>query len=296
MDSSKGLEENLDEFQKIIVDLNNISEKMSNENQAVILLNSLPESYREIKAAIKYGQDSFSMDIVKKFPLNKSNEASSSKHKGDSSAANVTDGYDSAEENDGGLVLLGDNGACDVKEIGSIRIETYDDRAGYSYKSDNGVLKVIKGYLVKLKGTLRNGLYLLECTAVSGSVAVAYGKETDKSMLWYNRLAHVPSMGGSRYFMSIIDDFSRKVYMYPLKQKDEAFRKFLELKKQVENNTGKKVKYLRTDNGLEFVNHKFDKFCKSEGIMRHFTITYTPQQNGLAERFNQTIMERTYVS
>ncbi|KAA0060177.1 Retrovirus-related Pol polyprotein from transposon TNT 1-94 [Cucumis melo var. makuwa] len=64
MDQSKGLEENLDKFQKIIVDLNNISEKMSDENQVVILLNSLPETYREVKATIKYGRDSLTMSIV----------------------------------------------------------------------------------------------------------------------------------------------------------------------------------------------------------------------------------------
>ncbi|KAA0066633.1 hypothetical protein E6C27_scaffold979G00520 [Cucumis melo var. makuwa] len=102
-----------------------------------------------------------------------------------------------------------------------------------------------------------------------------------------------PSMGGSRYFISIIDDFSRKEWMYTLKQKDEAFGKFLEWKKQVKNQTGRKVKYLRTDNDLEFVNNKFNNFCKSKGITRHFTVTYTPQQNGLAERLNRTIMERT---
>ncbi|KAA0037675.1 Retrovirus-related Pol polyprotein from transposon TNT 1-94 [Cucumis melo var. makuwa] len=64
MDQSKSLEENLNEFQKIVVNLNNISEKMSDENQAIILLNSLPETYREVKAAIKYGRDSLTMSIV----------------------------------------------------------------------------------------------------------------------------------------------------------------------------------------------------------------------------------------
>ena len=59
MDQSKGLEENLDEFQKIIIDLNNIG-----ENQALFLLYLLLETYREDKAAIKYGRDSLTMDIV----------------------------------------------------------------------------------------------------------------------------------------------------------------------------------------------------------------------------------------
>ena len=81
--------------------------------------------------------------------------------------------------------------------------------------------------------------------------------------------------------------------MYPLKQKYETFGKFLEWKKKVENQTGRKVKYLRTDNGLEFVNNKFNNLCKFEGITRYFTVTYAPQQNGLAKRFNRTIMECT---
>ena len=56
MDSSKNLEENLDDFKKITVGLANIDEKVSKENQAIILLNSLPDSYKDIKAAIKYGR------------------------------------------------------------------------------------------------------------------------------------------------------------------------------------------------------------------------------------------------
>ena len=56
--------------------------------------------------------------------------------------------------------------------------------------------------------------------------------------------------------------------------------------------TGKKVKRLRTDNGLEFCNQEFDSLCKREGISRHKTVAYTPQQNGLAERMNMTLIER----
>ncbi|TYK09561.1 Retrovirus-related Pol polyprotein from transposon TNT 1-94 [Cucumis melo var. makuwa] len=64
MDQSKSLEENLDEFQKIVVDLYNIGEKMSNENQVVIRLNSLRGTHREVKAAIKYSRHSLTMSIV----------------------------------------------------------------------------------------------------------------------------------------------------------------------------------------------------------------------------------------
>ena len=60
----------------------------------------------------------------------------------------------------------------------------------------------------------------------------------------------------------------------------------------MENQTGKKIKRLRTDNGLEFCWSEFDQFCKDEGIARHRTVRNTPQQNGVAERMNQTLLER----
>ena len=60
----------------------------------------------------------------------------------------------------------------------------------------------------------------------------------------------------------------------------------------VENQTGRKIKCLRIDNGGEFCLAKFDKFCKDHGIERHKTNPYTPQQNGVAERMNRTLMER----
>ena len=60
----------------------------------------------------------------------------------------------------------------------------------------------------------------------------------------------------------------------------------------VRNQNGRKVKRLRIDNGLEFCNEAFDSYCATSGIARHITTTGTPQQNGFAERFNRTILER----
>ncbi|CAA7059582.1 unnamed protein product [Microthlaspi erraticum] len=100
------------------------------------------------------------------------------------------------------------------------------------------------------------------------------------------------SLGRCQYFISFIDDFSRKVWVYFLKTKDEAFGKFVDWVNLVENQSEKKVKTLRTDNGLEFCNNLFDDFCKARGIQRHRTCAYTPQQNGVAERMNRTVMEK----
>lgn len=77
-----------------------------------------------------------------------------------------------------------------------------------------------------------------------------------------------------------------------MKTKDQAFEKFKEWKTLVENQPGLKVKKLRTDNGLEFCNKEFDGFSSDQGIARHKTILYTPQQNGVVERMNRTILEK----
>ena len=71
-----------------------------------------------------------------------------------------------------------------------------------------------------------------------------------------------------------------------LKQKSEVFKVFKQWKALVENQTGKKIKRLRTDNGMEFCSSEFDEFCRDEGIARHQTVRHTPQQNGVAERMN----------
>jgi len=100
------------------------------------------------------------------------------------------------------------------------------------------------------------------------------------------------ALGNCQYFISFIDDHTRKVCVYFLKTKDEAFEKFVSWISLVENQSGNRVKTLRTDNGLEFCNRMFDGFCEERGIQRHRTCPYTPQQNGVVERMNRTIMER----
>jgi hypothetical protein len=99
------------------------------------------------------------------------------------------------------------------------------------------------------------------------------------------------SHGGARYFVTFIDDFSRKTHVYLLKAKGEVFDKFKAYKALVENQTGMKIKTLRSDNRGEFVSKKFDDFLHECGIERQTSAPYTPQQNGVAERANRTIME-----
>lgn len=99
------------------------------------------------------------------------------------------------------------------------------------------------------------------------------------------------SIGGSRYFATFIDDKSRYVSVYFLKSRDEIFEKFKEFKALSENQSGKKIKAFRSDNGLEYVSGAFQEFLASNGINRQLTVPHTPQQNGVAERANRTLVE-----
>nr|GEW41754.1 retrotransposon protein, putative, Ty1-copia subclass [Tanacetum cinerariifolium] len=93
--------------------------------------------------------------------------------------------------------------------------------------------------------------------------------------------SQVESLGGKRYFLSIVDDYSRRVWVYLLWFKHGAFENFKEWKQLVENSTGRTVKKLRTDNGLEFCNREFKQLCIESGIARHLTVAGTLQQSGL---------------
>ena len=72
----------------------------------------------------------------------------------------------------------------------------------------------------------------------------------------------VPSLGGSLYYVSFIDYFSRKTWIYFARKKSEVFEKFKEFKYLVENQTNKMIKVLGTDNGGEFCGKDFEQFCK----------------------------------
>ncbi|KAJ0737299.1 putative RNA-directed DNA polymerase [Helianthus annuus] len=98
------------------------------------------------------------------------------------------------------------------------------------------------------------------------------------------------SMSSKRYVLVFIDDFSRKTWVYCLATKGEAFEYFKKFKALVENETGHYVKCLRSDRGGEFTSQEFNIFCEKEGIQRQLTAAYTPQQNGVAERRNRTLI------
>ncbi|KAM7489607.1 hypothetical protein LguiB_027091 [Lonicera macranthoides] len=98
------------------------------------------------------------------------------------------------------------------------------------------------------------------------------------------------SNGGKRYLITFIDDYTRKTWVYFLQNKSEAFSAFKSFKARVENEAKRSIKTLRTDRGGEYCSKEFDIFCDEQGIRRELTAAYSPQQNGVSERKNRTIL------
>ncbi|GJT84605.1 putative RNA-directed DNA polymerase [Tanacetum coccineum] len=100
----------------------------------------------------------------------------------------------------------------------------------------------------------------------------------------------IASKEGFRYFLTIVDDYTRSVWVYMLKGKDEVFDCVLAFYNLIKNQFGKIVKTFRSDNGTEFVNKMFSKFCVDNGIIHQTTCAYTPQQNGIVERKHRHLL------
>lgn len=77
--------------------------------------------------------------------------------------------------------------------------------------------------------------------------------------------------------MLVIDDYSRLTWVAFLKEKSEAFAKFKTFKALIENQTGRKIKAIRSDRGGEFSSRQFKEFCDEHGIRKEYTIVGTPQ-------------------
>ena len=99
--------------------------------------------------------------------------------------------------------------------------------------------------------------------------------------------------GGIRVslFLTFTDDFSRYGYIYLMKHKSETFEKFKEFQSEVENHCNKKIKFLRSDRGGEYLSYEFGAHLRSCGIVSQLTPPGTPQHNGVSERRNRTLLD-----
>ncbi|GKC42103.1 retrovirus-related pol polyprotein from transposon TNT 1-94 [Tanacetum coccineum] len=171
-------------------------------------------------------------------------------------------------ECDEGIVHLGDNRECKIRCIGKVRIQLRDgssfvlhnvkyihelkrnlislgtlEKEGFTVKLQSGKIKVINGSrFVLSRIRMDNCVYSLDGHAMAGEHNASVEEK-------YSR-AQVESLGGKRYFLSIVDDYSKR--------------------------TGRTIKKLKTDNGLKFCNWEFEQLCIESGIARHLTVAGTP--------------------
>ncbi|CDF32368.1 unnamed protein product [Chondrus crispus] len=101
----------------------------------------------------------------------------------------------------------------------------------------------------------------------------------------------VQSIGGSRYFITFVDDHSNWVVVYTMRNKSEAFAKYKLYEKLAQTHTGRKVKVLRTDRGGEYLSTEFKSHLDLNSMQHQLTTAYTPEQNGVAERLNRTLID-----
>jgi transposase InsO family protein len=106
----------------------------------------------------------------------------------------------------------------------------------------------------------------------------------------FGPIAYV-SIGGSKYSLVIVDDYSRFTWVFFLQEKSQTQETLKGFLRRAQNEFGLRIKKIRSDNGTEFKNSQTEGFLEDEGIKHEFSSPYTPQQNGVVERKNQTLLD-----
>nr|GEV33800.1 retrovirus-related Pol polyprotein from transposon TNT 1-94 [Tanacetum cinerariifolium] len=330
MPFGRNISEHIDEFNKIVLDLANIEVKFEDEDLALLLLISLPASYEHFVDTFLYGQKALTLKDVMG-TLNSKEIKKRSKAKGDDGEGFYVRGrtkdhlkrncpknnrkkstsyvkkdeqqsssgstYDDSEvmmvmcaQAQALLDWIMDSGCsynmtpreCKIRGIGKVRVQLKD---GSSFVLHNvRYILELKRNLISL-GTLEKNGYTVKLQSgkvkvINGSRVILSGIRKDNCV--YSLDGH--TMAGVGKAGAVWQEKSRF--------KHEAFRKFKEWKQLVENQTGRTVKKLRTDNGLEFCNREFEQLCIESRIARHLTVVETSQQNGVAKHMNRLLMDK----
>ena len=101
----------------------------------------------------------------------------------------------------------------------------------------------------------------------------------------------VEARGRDHYFLAFTDDLSRYGYIYLMKHKSETFDKFKEFQSEVDNRRNKKIKFLQSDRGGEYLSYEFGLHLKQCGIVSQLTPPGTPQRNGVSECRSRTLLD-----
>nr|GEU89796.1 retrovirus-related Pol polyprotein from transposon TNT 1-94 [Tanacetum cinerariifolium] len=228
MKPGTSVQDHLDEFNTILIDLENLDVDIDDEEKAVLL--------KVVKGWLQEAE------VLTELKNKLEREGKRNNEKKPEKAAEVAIAK-GGSDGDVYLAIDTEKSRDDLIVDSGCTFHMIPHQSWYTtYESFNGggVMKIFKGALVLMKAIQSGGLYVLQ-----GS-------------------SHVTSREGKRYMLTIIDDFSRKVWVFFLKHKDEVFPTFKEWKMLIENQTRKKIKKLRTDNGLEFCGESFNALCRKD--------------------------------
>ncbi|GJV09031.1 retrotransposon protein, putative, ty1-copia subclass [Tanacetum coccineum] len=316
MSAGRKISEHIDEFNKIVLDLTNTEVKFEDEGLALLLLTSLPVSYEHFVDTLIYGREALTLEDVMAI-LNSKEIKERSKANGDDGKGlyvrGRTDRRDSRQSR--GKSRSKSRGGrlkCYIcqsedhlkrncsknnrkKSIGYAKKDEQPSSSGSTYDNSEVMMMMSAQAQALLDWIIDSGCSyhitpmldilfdFLECDG--GSEINASVEEKDSPVqVWHKRLGHINEAG--------LQVLEKRVWVYILMFKHEAFGKFKERKQLVENLTRRTVKKLRMDNGLEFCNREFEQLCIKSGIARNLTVSGTPQQNGVAERMNRTLMDK----
>jgi hypothetical protein len=119
-----------------------------------------------------------------------------------------------------------------------------------------------------------------------------YSRYTCVFFLLFGPTTH-RSIGENSYYLVVVDDYSRYTCVFFLSDKSNVFSIFKGFAKRAENEFDFKVKKIRSDNGSEFKNSRIEDYCDEKGVKHEFLAKYTPEQNGVIKRKNQTLIDMT---
>jgi transposase InsO family protein len=108
----------------------------------------------------------------------------------------------------------------------------------------------------------------------------------------FGSIAYI-SIGGSKYCLVIMGDYSRFTWVFFLQEKSQTQETLKRFLRRAQNEFGLRIKKNRSDNGMEFKNSQIEGFLEEEGIKHEFFSPYTPQQNAVVERKNRTLLDMT---
>ncbi|GJT90959.1 ribonuclease H-like domain-containing protein [Tanacetum coccineum] len=152
---------------------------------------------------------------------------------------------------------------------------------------------------VMLKITRKDNMYSFDLKNIVPSKGLTYlfAKATnDESKMWHRRLGHINFKTMNKLVKGnlvrvVTDDYSRFSWVFFLAKKDETSEILKNFITSIENQLNHKVKIIRCDNRTEFKNYEMNQFCGIKLIKREFSNVRTPQQNGVAERKNRTLID-----